>query len=104
MSDNDEFSKGYDAGYDTSERLKYLEVQIEGLSGMVAQLQDELVKINQRLHRIERPKMSAAEALKLYEGLKSTTNPSLTLSDFAAEHGLSYNTLRQARSRQRRKT
>jgi len=64
-------------------------------------LEDDVVKLQQRIHRLERSKMPISEALKLYEMLRRNIEPELTLSAFAERYALNYDSLRKARKRQK---
>jgi chromosome segregation ATPase len=88
--------------YEITQRLNDLEEELNQWKEHVAILDDRLRQVELRLNQIGRPKMPAEEALKLYEMLQHN-EPSLTLASFAKQHGLSYDTLRQARSRRSRK-
>jgi cell division septum initiation protein DivIVA len=77
--------------------------QRKALTGKVAQLEDDVVKLQQRIYRLERSKMPIAEALKLYEMLKHDIDPELTLSAFAERYALNYDSLRKARARKQQK-
>lgn len=88
--------------YEITQRLNDVEQQLKSLTEYVATLSEDVRQISHRLGQIDRPRMSAAEALQTFDILKRT-DPSLTLQSFAMQHNLSYDTLRQARSRQQRK-
>lgn len=106
MSNTNEYEAGYNAGFkdgqDIAHALRDLSEQVQALHEYTADLSERLRKMELRLRQVESPKMSASEALKLYDMLR-LEDPTLNLATFAAQRNLSYDTLRQARSRQRRK-
>jgi hypothetical protein len=85
------------------QRLNDLEQELEIWKQRTAELDQRLHEAELTLKQLERPKMTNDEALQTFDVLKRN-DPSLTLPSFAAQHGLSYNALRQARSRRRKKT
>lgn len=74
---------------------------IETLLRMIQGLEQDIIRLQQRVHRLERSKMPISEALKLYEMLKRSIEPELTLSAFAERYLLNYDSLRKARKRQK---
>lgn len=107
MSDNEQYAAGFAAGFaagkEAAENYSALRDYVQQVSDQLASLMEDVNDARLRLRQLERAKMTAAEALQLFDLLKRE-DPSLNLASFAAQRNLSYDTLRQARSRQKKKT
>jgi hypothetical protein len=82
--------------------LEAVRVRYDDLQQQIAEQASEINTLRLRVKQLERPKMTNDEALKTFDALKRF-DPSLNLVDFAAQYGMSYDALRSARSRRKRK-
>jgi hypothetical protein len=85
------------------QRLNDLEQELREWKERTAALDDQVRQLQLDVNQLKRPKMTNDQALQTFDTLKRY-DPNLNLRTFADQHGLSYNALRQARSRRRNKT
>jgi len=89
---------------DDNERLQKIENELEAALHALQTFEQHVISLELRVKKLERARqMTNDEALRTFDTLRQA-DPSLTLPNFAEQYGLSYNALRQARSRRRKKT
>jgi septal ring factor EnvC (AmiA/AmiB activator) len=110
MSEETEQSKDdYIRGAEHERRMRNLQDEISELReqlhltwSRISDLSQHITDLRKRIEQLEKPKMTADEALKLYDELKRL-DPKLTLTKFAARYGLGLAGLRKARWRRQKK-